>query len=109
MHKIFSVIVIFFSAPSIVYAHGEDILVSIYGGIFMFLVFVVFLFFFKASLRIKALLFVLFTAAYIIAWISTKNMPYTKNIVLINAIHWGFPAIVWLIGYLSIKRKWLNT
>jgi hypothetical protein len=55
------------------------------------------------------LLSVLVVAAYAIAWFGTIDIPYTKNIVLISAIQWGIPGMVWLLGYLGIKNKWLNT
>lgn len=79
----------------ICFAHGEDVLVTIYGDALVVALFFVSLLFLKIDRSYKAIGALLFFIGYMFVWAVTADMPFNKNKLLINAIHWGIPSFLW--------------
>jgi hypothetical protein len=106
MKENISLLVLIWAIPKLGFAHGEDVLITIYGELFIFASLLIFLFMWKSNVKNKLLLFFIYLGACLVAWFITNDMPYRKNIATINIVQWGLPLIAFLAGFIAVKRKW---
>ena len=91
--------------PASSYAHGQEVLVTVYGDIFSLVTFSILSFILKNSAKNKIILFLIYLVAFVITFMATSGMPYRDNVVVINTLHWLTPAAIWVITFIFLKRK----
>ena len=98
-----NIIMLFSTLPS--YASGNDILPLIGLEFVLILIFIFFIFKVKINLKSKGVLFLIFVTTNLITFKLHGNLPYSKNLMLINSTIIGTPILSVLLFYLIIRKK----
>lgn len=91
--------------PVSVFAHGEEVLVSLFYDLLVVIALTVFIAGIKWKSNGKLLLAIVLVVSTVTAFVSTGNMPYTANRELIDTICVGTPIVSVLGTFLVFRRK----
>ena len=91
--------------PVSVFAHGEEVLVSLFYDLLTVIALTVFIAGIKWKSNGKLLLAIVLVVSTVTAFVSTGNMPYTANRTLIDTIYVGVPIVSVLGTFLFFRRK----
>jgi hypothetical protein len=91
--------------PVSAFAHGEEVLVSLFYDLLTVIALTVFIAVIKWKSNGKLLLTIVLVVSAMTAFISTGNLPYTANRVLIDTICVGVPIVSVLGTFLIFRRK----
>ncbi len=91
--------------PVSAFAHGEEVLVSLFYDLLTIIGLIVFITCIKWKLNGKLLLSIILVVSELLAFMITENMPYTSNKTLIDTICIGVPAVSVLVTFLIFHRK----
>ena len=91
--------------PVSAFAHGEEVLVSLFYDLLTVIALTVFIAVIKWKSNGKLLLTIVFVVSAGTAFMSTGNLPYTANRVLIDTICAGVPIVSVLGTFLIFRRK----
>lgn len=91
--------------PVSVFAHGEEVLVSLFYDLLVVIALTVFIAGIKWKSNGKLLLAIVLVVSTVTAFVSTGNMPYTANRALIDTICVGVPLVSVLGAFLIFRRR----
>ena len=99
--------ILLYLAPGIAYASGNDVLSLMWLEILLFIAVIISLVMVKLPIAQRFLVFALYAVSAVAILIATKDMPYSKNIYLINSACTLIPAIIWAssLAYLWQRKK----
>ena len=89
--------------PLLASAHGEDVLFTFGLSLVLALIYIVVLFFFKASFILKILAVFVYIVSIILVYRYIDDMPYNDNKVYINCVVGFVPSIVGIVSLLILK------
>ena len=91
--------------PVSVFAHGQEVLVSLFYDLLTVIALTVFIAVIKWKSNGKLLLAIVLVVSAMTVFVITGNMPYTANRVLIDTICVGVPIASVLGTFLFFRRK----
>jgi hypothetical protein len=91
--------------PDFAFAHGEQILGTIFLQFLMFVILVVGMFIVPLNERGKYFLAGIYGLATLIVWKAVDKLPYSKYEGVINLLVVGLPLTVGMLGYILLKGK----
>ncbi len=91
--------------PVSVFAHGEEVLVSLFYDLLIVIALTVFISGIKWKSNGKLLLAIVLVISTVAAVVITDSIPYTANRALIDTIHIGTPLVSVLGTFLIFRRK----
>ncbi|SHM49106.1 hypothetical protein [Mucilaginibacter sp. OK098] len=94
--------------PLTVFAHGEEVLYTIFIQIISIVVFLIILAFITLNLKQKSILSGVYFFTVIIVFGSTSSIPYQNNMSTINFAIAFIPGIVGLMTYFLLKLNSKN-
>ena len=106
MNKEYAGILLFIS-PGITYASGNNFLSLMWLEALLFIVVIVSLVMVKLPTAQRFLVFTLYAVSVVAILVATKDIPYSKNIYLINSVSTLIPALIWAgsLAYLWQRKK----
>jgi|AntRauTorckE5430_2_1112549.scaffolds.fasta_scaffold10543_2 hypothetical protein len=90
--------------PYLCFANGNDIIPFLGFELFLIVSFLVFTINIKLNRKAKLSLVLTFIISNGLALMLTSDLPYSKNILLINSITLGLPILALLLNYVILKR-----
>lgn len=91
--------------PVSAFAHGEEVLVSFFYDLLTIIALTVFIAVIKWKSNGKLLLTIVLVVSAVTAFMSTGNLPYTANRVLIDTMCAGVPIASVLATYFIFRRE----
>ena len=95
----------FLLIPYLVFAHGEDVLISLLIQVVSAIAFLIFVLLIKMSLKKKLILTTVYISSVFIIEYFISDLPYTKNMNLINSLFAFVPVALVLLCLLVYKFK----
>ncbi|MBS4065391.1 MAG: hypothetical protein KGZ74_12565 [Chitinophagaceae bacterium] len=95
---------LFFLFPLSVFAHGEEVLISVLLEFITFIIVLVFLFSIRLHQKKKAYLFLFYFLSVVGVNYFINSMPYRENKTMINIIGVAIPLSVTFLGWLFYKK-----
>ena len=84
--------------PSLLFANGGDVLILMWLEIALVIAVGLLLTFIKRSYKGKVIIGLLYMISVVLTLWATSNIPYTQNILMINAVCIGVPTVFMLLG-----------
>ena len=97
-------ITILFFLPLFALAHGEEVLIPVFGQALLFFITVFILFFWKTKINKLSLFLVYLLSLCAIVFLSW-NVPYRQNRTILDASLIVGPAVMTLIAFGYLKKK----
>jgi len=91
--------------PIPAFAHGEEVLVSLFYDLLTIVVLTIFIACLKWKSNGKILLAIVLVVSVLVPFVLTGKMPYTTNRMLIDSLCIGIPMTCVLLTYLIFRRK----
>src|SRR6478609_4870988 len=94
-----------FLIPLAAFAHGEEVLVTMFFEFGLLVVFILILAFAKITISGKLIIGGLYLLAAFMTDILTGDWPYRENMTLINLSITIIPSTVFLVSYFVLRKK----
>jgi hypothetical protein len=98
-----------FLTPLIAFAHGEEVLVTMFLEFGLLVGFISSLAFAKIRIAGKLIIGALYLSALAIVDILTRDWPYRENMALINFLVVIIPSTVFLLSYFGLRKRFNKT
>ena len=94
-----------FIIPGTALASGSEVLSLLWLMLLVFVIVVASLFIGKFSIKQKAAVFFVYVLTAVISSIATNDMPYLKDMYIINTVNTALPLLAWAVIYAYYYRK----
>lgn len=96
---------VFLVMPMAAFAHGEEVLTTIFLEFIVFIILVVGLLIIDFSRKGKLIICVLYILVATLAFLSMNNLPYNQYQTMINIVIVVAPLSTFAIGYIGLKNR----
>ena len=98
-----------FLTPLTAFAHGEEVLTTIFIEFGLLVVFICILAFTKIKIEGKLIIGGLYLLATYLTFNQIENFPYRQNMSLINILVALIPSTVFFVSYFGLKKQFKKT
>lgn len=98
-----AVFTILLAMPLMLFAHGEEVIFTLFIQIISIIIFLIVLVFIKLNSKQKATLAGVYFLAVIVVFFATGTIPYRNNMAAINLSVTLIPATCFVLTYVLLK------
>ncbi len=97
-------LILFLILPSIAFAHGEEVLLTVGISFVSIVIFLIFINLIKLKFAKKLILSAIFSLSTFLVWEFTNTTPYRPNMGKINLLIASVPVVTTLLAYFIITQ-----
>ncbi|MCO5945658.1 hypothetical protein [Mucilaginibacter flavidus] len=98
-----AIFTIFLIMPLMLFAHGEEVIFTLFIQIIAIIIFLIVLIFIKLNSKQKAILAGVYFLAVVLVFFATSTIPYRVNMTGINLSITLIPATCAVLSYILLK------